>query len=287
MNRSVPAIVAALALVGLFAALGLLHLGPAATDTPWPGKTLRVGWAEEYPYAFRDEYGHITGEAPETARAVLAALGITGVDWVLLDFSRLIQALEDGDIDMIAAGMFATPERAARIDFSLPTVRVGQGLLVRAGNPKGLSSYDELASRRDVTTAVLMGSVEEDYLKKSGVPASRLFAVPDAATGAAAVLAGRADGLALSGPTVRLLARDSGGALQAAWPFTGPVKDNREQTGLPSFGFRKADTALRHGVDTVLRGFIGSAEHLRLVAPFGFTMDNVPEYARNHDPAPK
>ncbi|MDQ7830318.1 MAG: ectoine/hydroxyectoine ABC transporter substrate-binding protein EhuB [Desulfovibrionaceae bacterium] len=278
MKRILPASLATVALVGLLVALAAIFMAPDEQQTPWTGGTLRVGYAEEYPFAFRDASGRVTGESPETARAVLARLGISDVRWVLTDFSSLITRLEEGDIDMIAAGMFATPERAKGIDFSLPTVQAGQGLLVRAGNPRGLASYDELTRRPDVILAVLAGSVELDYLEGLGVPGAQLFVVPDAATGVAAVTAGRADGLALTAPTVALLARDSEGRCQAASPFTGPLTDGRERKGRSAFGFRKADAALRDRVNGVLAGFVGSPEHLDLVGPFGFTAQDMPDH---------
>lgn len=272
-----PTIVAVAAVVGLLAALAAIFLARERPDAVWPGKILRVGYAEEYPYSFRDATGRVTGESPETARAVLDRLRIKDVRWVLVEFANLIRELERGEIDMIAAGMFITPERSRRIDFSLPTAEVGQGLLVRAGNPENLHSSAELVKRTDVTVAVLSGSVEEQGLKGMGVPEARLFRVPDAATGAAAVKAGRADGLALSGPTVTLMARDSNGMLEASSPFQGLVQDGAECTGSPAFGFRKRDAALRRAVDEVLRGLVGSPEHLALVAPFGFTAADMPD----------
>ncbi|MEF3697781.1 ectoine/hydroxyectoine ABC transporter substrate-binding protein EhuB [Desulfolutivibrio sp.] len=275
-NPATLATLAALAVAGLLVVLALLFMAPGQEQKTWTGETLRVGYAEEYPFAFRDASGRVTGEGPETARAVLTQLGVTDIQWVLAEFSSLIPRLEEGDIDMIAAGMFATPERAKRIAFSLPTVRVGQGLLVRAGNPKGLSSYDEAARRPDVVLAVLAGSVEEAYLGGLGIPEAQLFTVPDVATGVAAVTAGRVDGLALSSPTVNLLARGTNGACQAAAPFVGPLTDGREDKGQAAFGFRKADTALRECVNGVLADFIGAPEHLELVGPFGFTARDMP-----------
>ncbi|MFZ5813158.1 MAG: ectoine/hydroxyectoine ABC transporter substrate-binding protein EhuB [Thermodesulfobacteriota bacterium] len=277
MKRSIPSTVTVAAVVGLLAALAAIFLARERPDAVWSGKVLRVGYAEEYPYSFRDAAGRVTGESPETARAVLDRLRIKDVRWVLVEFANLIHELERGEIDMIAAGMFITPQRSRRIDFSLPTAKVGQGLLVRSGNPKNLHSCADLVKRTDVVVAVLSGSVEEQGLKSMGVPDARLFRVPDAATGSAAVKAGRADGLALSGPTVNLMARDSNGMLESATPFQGFVQDGEECAGSPAFGFRKRDEALRRAVDEVLRGFVGSPEHLALVAPFGFTAQDMPD----------
>ncbi len=157
MKRSMPTIVAVMAVVGLLAALAAIFLARERPDAVWSGKILRLGYAEEYPYSFRDASGRVTGESAETARAVLDRLRIKDVRGVLVDFADLIHELELGEIDMIAAGMFITPQRSRRIDFSLPTAEVGQGLLVRPGNPENLHSYADLAGRSDVVVAVLSG----------------------------------------------------------------------------------------------------------------------------------
>ncbi len=73
---------------------------------------LTVGIANEAPYGFEDENGVPTGEAPEVAKEVLARLGIPEIRSVIVDFGALIPGLTAGRFDMIAAGMFITPDRA-------------------------------------------------------------------------------------------------------------------------------------------------------------------------------
>ncbi len=253
----------------------LLEL-PGPDDTAWRGGTVRVGYALEPPYAYRTPEGTVTGEAPEVARAVLTRAGITRMRWVLGDFNALIPDLLAGHIDMIAAGMFITPDRTARVAFSLPSSVVGQGLLVRRGNPRGLHDYASLAGRGEVTVAVLDGAVEHRQLLQLGMPAERLLLVPDAHAGMTAVRKGRVDGLALSGPTVVLLARQHPDELEAARPFTQPVIEGRSVAGLCAFAFRKEDTVLAARVNEQLRTFIGSPEHLALVRPFGFDATTLP-----------
>lgn len=252
---------------------------PAPTDAAWRGGTVRVGYALEPPYAYRTPEGAVTGEAPEVARAMLHRAGITRIRWVLGDFNALIPDLLAGHIDMIAAGMFVTPEREARITFSLPTSVVGQGLLVRRGNPRNLHDYATLAGRADVTVAVLDGAVEHRQLLLLGMPAERLFLVPDAHAGMNAVRRGRVDGLALSGPTVVLQTRLHPDELEAAQPFTQPVIEGKPAMGLCAFGFRKGDTTLAAKVDEQLQSFIGTPQHLDLVRPFGFDERAMPPWA--------
>lgn len=239
------------------------------------GRVVRVGYAREPPFSYRDADGEVTGESPEVARRVLRRLGIEQVRWVLVDFNSLIPELRAGNIDVIAAGMFVTPERSALIAFSLPTARVGQGLLVRRGNPKDLHCYEDVAARPDVTAAVLDGAVEQHYLQELGVPENRIFTAPDAATAVAAVRLGRADCLALSAPTVNLMARDNP-ELEAARPFADPVIQGRLVMGFSAFGFRKSDKELLSAVNARLREFIGTPEHLETVRPFGFGPENLP-----------
>ncbi|WP_035068011.1 ectoine/hydroxyectoine ABC transporter substrate-binding protein EhuB [Nitratidesulfovibrio termitidis] len=280
LPRPAPSLLGVIALACAVTTLlyALLEL-PDPDDTAWRGGTIRVGYALEPPYAYRTPEGTVTGEAPEVARAALARAGITRVRWVLGDFNALIPDLLAGHIDMIAAGMFVTPERAARVAFSLPTSSVGQGLLVRRGNPRGLHDYASLAERSEVSLAVLDGAVEHRQLLLLGMPAERLFTVTDAHAGVTAVRKGRVDGLALSGPTVTVLARQHPDELEAARPFTQPIIDGKSVAGLCAFAFRREDAPLADRVNEQLRAFIGTPEHLALVRPFGFDTSTLPPWS--------
>ncbi|WP_256128333.1 hypothetical protein [Desulfolutivibrio sulfoxidireducens] len=52
MNRILPASVAAVAVIGLLVALAAIFLDRERPEIVWSGKTLRVGYAEEYPTPF-------------------------------------------------------------------------------------------------------------------------------------------------------------------------------------------------------------------------------------------
>jgi polar amino acid transport system substrate-binding protein len=268
---------AVLLVAGVATAWLYIQGGSSQIPQTWPGGELRVGYSSEPPYCFRKADGTVTGQAPEIAKAVFDRLGITRIRWVLLDFSEAMDALVSGRIDMIANGMFITPERLAKIAFSLPYNRSPQGLLVRYGNPKGLHAYEDLAARTDVVAAVLDGSVEQETLRRFGLPPQCLFVVPDPSDGLAAVRQDRADCLALSAPTVAWLAGEAPGEVAVAVPLQTTA--SAPAAGCSAFGFRREDVRLREEVDRVLWDYIGSPEHLVLGARFGFDRQALPEWS--------
>ena len=237
---------------------------------------VRIGYAVEAPYAYLAD-GRVTGESPEVARAIFARLGIDSLVWVQQDFGALIDDLRRGRFDVIAAGMFITPERERQIAFTVPTFCVTPALLVRRGNPRGLHGYDDLKADPAARIAVLQGAVEEQGALAAGVPARQLLAVPDEQTGLAAVLTGQADGLALSAPSInRLVRADTARQWERAEPFASgsPKAGNARSCG--GLGGRQDDPAFLAALNRPLRAFVGTPEHLRLVQPFGFTMHELP-----------
>lgn len=235
---------------------------------------LVIGYAVEAPYAFVDLTGRVTGEAPEIARIVLTELEIRDVRWRLTSFDRLLDELQAGLVDVVAAGLFITPERAGRVAFSRPTAHVQQGLLVAPGNPRALHSYQQLAAEPGVRTAVVAGSVEALLLQRLG---AQVVTVPDALVGRVEVETGAVDALALSAPTLRWLARESHlGSCVVAEPFSQLPDAEVGARGYAAFAFRHADRALRLAWDERLASFVGSEWHLRLVADLGFSPAELP-----------
>lgn len=239
---------------------------------------IRIGYAIEAPYAFITADGRVTGESPEIARIIAARLGIPNIEWRLAEFHQLIEGLETGRFDVIAAGMFITPERQRQVSFSLPTFRMSQGLLVYKGNPFALHSYADIAKNPNIKIAVLTGSVEEALLQKLGCTEKQILRVQDAETGRSAVRSKQADGLALSAPTVRwIVAHPVAGLTALAQPFFSTEYGiESSQTG-GAFAFRKRDRALLSAWNAELERFIGSREHIELVKEFGFTSDELPK----------
>jgi polar amino acid transport system substrate-binding protein len=269
-------------LLGL-AAIALLSAGARADlleDAKSSGK-ITVGIANEAPYGYQTPDGKLTGEAPEIAKHILGQMGVEEVEGVITEFGSLIPGLNAGRFDMIAAGMFLTPQRCQQITFSEPTYGIGQAFLIKEGNPKDIHNYDDVAANSDVTLAVMGGAIEGQYAQQAGVPMSQLLVVPDRAAGTAAVEAGRADAFALTSLTIGDIveARGSDAGLAKTDAFSMVAGQNVKGHG--GFGFRSEDAEFVDEFNQELTAFIGTPEHLALVEPFGFGKDELPELTRN------
>jgi polar amino acid transport system substrate-binding protein len=238
---------------------------------------VRVGFANEAPYAYMDSGSHrLTGEAPEVARQVLERMGVTEIEGVLTEFGALIPGLKAGRFDIIAAGMYVKPARCREIDFSNPTYCIGEGLLVRAEDAGAYPSYDAVRDS-GATIGVVAGAVELGYARDVGVPRERIVIFPDAPSAVAGVQSGRVDAYAGTELTVRDMFRKAGDpGLAIAEPFSDPVIDGEPVRGCGAFGFRPGDDAFRAELDRHLGELLGTPEHLELIRPFGFGAETLP-----------
>ncbi len=261
------------AAAGLMAASAQIALAETTLERARKDGFIRIGFANEAPFGYATPDGKLTGEAPEVAKAVLAKIGIPQVDGVLTEFGSLIPGLKAHRFDIIAAGMFITPKRCAEIAFSEPSYGIGESMLVKAGNPKGIKDYSSIAANKDLKLAVMAGAVEVGYAKDAGVPDDQLVVLPDQSSLLAAVQSGRADAGSLTALSVADMAK-KGEGVEATTPF-GEVK-GKSVKGHGGFGFRKEDKDLYTAFNNELKKFIGSPEHIALVTPFGFGKDYLP-----------
>ncbi|WP_205749351.1 ectoine/hydroxyectoine ABC transporter substrate-binding protein EhuB [Desulfopila sp. IMCC35008] len=233
---------------------------------------LRVGFANDIPYGYKTAEGKLTGEAPEITKKILSEMGVHKIEGVFTEFGSLISGLKAGRFDMIAAGMFILPKRCKEISFSEPTYSVGQAFLVRAGNPKKLYSYEDVAKNPKAILCVMKGAAEMGYAQAIGVPESRILEVPDSSSGLDAVRGGHADALALTSLSIqRIIDSSNDSTVERAQPFKDPLINGKVVRGYGAFGFRKEDRKLLYEFNNHLKKFIGTKEHHDLVKPFGFT----------------
>ena len=277
----------------VLAALGalgaLIWLLPSDDFLPRTRKIdpIRIGYAIEPPYAFLTADGEVSGESPEVARRILERLGIRRIHWSQIEFAALIPELEAGHVDVIAAGLFITPERARRVRFSTPSFRVRPGLLVAKGNPRRLTSYREAIARPDIRLAALAGSVEADLWRSITPSAAHLDLVPDALTGCLAVESGFTDALMLSAPALRWYVRqDLRGLTEFIQTPDEPPPEANDRYGVGAFAFRLTDRQLAHAWDRAARGYLGSPEHRSLLERFGFEASEAPAFDSPGGPSP-
>jgi polar amino acid transport system substrate-binding protein len=263
--------------VAIFAAAALMSTSALAESTLEKARqsgVIRIGFANESPYAYAGPNGELTGESPTVFKHVMQKLGIKQVDGVLIEWGSLIPGLKAGRFDAIVASMYITPKRCRQVIFSNPTYGIGEAFIVKKGNPDGVGNYrDAIAKGKKI--AFIAGTAEVGHAKLAGMKRKQRVIVPDFAAAIAAVKAGRVAAAALTSLTAQDLASKDD-AIERAAPFTF-AHDGKTYRGEGAFAFRKEDTALRDAVNRELAKFIGTPEHLALIKPFGFDQSNLPE----------
>lgn len=240
--------------------------------------TIRVAVANEQPYGYIDSDGKLTGEAPTVAREILRRIDPDiRMDGKAVDWSQLIPSLQEGTVDVVAAGMFITPARCKEVTFTDPTYVVGEAFLVESGNPEELSDYHSISDNPDAKVALVAGTVEYNFAMHAGIPAERAILYRDFTRAVDALETGTVDAVGLTSLTARSLARRIGEGRFEATPQFYPVIDGEEQKGYGAFAFRKGDEAIVEAFNRELDAFVGSDEHWAMVEEFGFAPDMEPD----------
>lgn len=210
---------------------------------------LTIGVYNAWPDGFVKE-GEIAGTQPEILREVAKSLGVKTIDFQVMDFGALIPSLMARRIDVIAGGMYVTPNRCKQVAFSNPVGGPrGNAILVKAGNPLNIHSYQDMAENSKIRVGNLRGAASLEYMAAAGVPKERIQLFQDHPTGLAALLAGRVDMLInASGAIVGSLKDPNVKGLERAEPFK-EVVNGKEMIHYSSFAFRPEDKEFRDLID--------------------------------------
>lgn len=96
---------------------------------------LIVGTALTAPFEYHDpETGALVGYDVEVAQAIADYIGVP-IEWREMPFADLLPALEEGNVDMVIAAMYITPERQQRVLMSDGYIATGLAMVIRADSP--------------------------------------------------------------------------------------------------------------------------------------------------------
>lgn len=236
---------------------------------------LKVAFFNFKPYSYENESGTLTGTDVDTLRAVLDEMGVSIQSTQATEWGNLIPGLKAGRFDVVAAGMFVTPERCAQVSFSEPIFGIPQSMVVSKGNPNGITSFDDIAEQ-GLTVAVLSGSAHVGYAKDSGVEDAKIMQIPDNPTAIAAMRAGRADAYALNTPGARnLVAGVPEQDFEMVPAFTNVAGETRMAHG--AFAFRSEDAAFVEEFNKILVTRIQSGDHLSNLEAHGMESSEMPQ----------
>lgn len=233
---------------------------------------VNIGFANEEPYAYQDENGELKGAAVDIAQAVFAELGIEEMNSQLSDFGQLIPGLQAEQFDVVTAGMAIQPGRCENANFSEPTMQYGEALVVQAGNPLGLESYQDIADNPDATVVVMEGATEIGFLEEAGVSPDQITTAADIPATFSAVQSGRADATTATEMTVRMATETASDELMLVENFEQP-----DVEGVPSYGaaaFNLNDTELRDAYNEQLAALKEDGTIAELLEQNGFSADS-------------
>ncbi len=183
------------------AALCLLTITAAARadllDDILERGTIRIGVSEFVPWTMRSSSGALIGFEVDLAKKLAADMGVKA-DIRALAWEGIIGNLQRGEIDVIAAGMAITPERALKVNFSQPIARSGVGLATNTRLTADMTSISELDSEEIIIATVAKTLSHE--VSKSLFEEATIVVFDDARLAEKAVLEGEAHAYLASMP---------------------------------------------------------------------------------------
>ena len=148
---------------------------------------IRIGvFTDKAPFGYIDENGKNQGYDVYFTDRLAKDLGVK-VEYISLDPASRVEYAETAKADIVAANFTVTPERAEKVDFSLPYMKVSLGVV--SPDKAVIKSIDEL---KDKTLIVSKGTTAEYYFSKN-YPEIKLQKYDSYADAYNALLDGRGD----------------------------------------------------------------------------------------------
>lgn len=199
---------------------------------------LVVGTSTPYePMEYTDENGDIIGFDIDVAREIASALDVK-LEIKDLVFDDLLDAVEDGSVDIAIAAITITIDRSEQVLFSNAYLNAGQVIIVNDTN-KDINSEKDL---KDKIVGVQNGTTsEEEALKYTNSSLVRSYDNYTAAL--EAILAGEINAIVIDYPAGVGLIRDTSGLEIVGDPFTNE---------LYGIAIKKGNSAVKTEIDKVI-----------------------------------
>jgi polar amino acid transport system substrate-binding protein len=193
--------------------------------------SLRVGIALFTPWATRTADGELIGFEVDVATQLAADMGVK-LELLAYEFDRLIPALEAGEIDLIAAGLTITPERALHVNFSQPYAESGISLATHLKSTLEVKRLEDLNDTR-YSVAAVEGSVAVELARRL-LPRAKLQLFETVEAASDALIAGDVHAYMEDEPIPAFLALENPTAVDV--PLARPLLQSRA-----AFAINKGD----------------------------------------------
>jgi len=227
-------------------------------------ESVKIGFANEVPWAYPGENNKPLGFVNVIAQHVLKIAGYDGTESVVSDWGGLIPGLQAGRSDMVTGGLYITPTRCIAIVFSDPVAQAYDAFVM--SGDAGIKSYaDIIASGGTFVTGA--GYNQVAAWADAGGAADKILEVPGPAEIIAAVEAGRAVAGGVTVFTAAEAVAKKDGLTMA------PIPGSTYYIG---FGFNKDNHKLRNEVNTAIHAYVGTEAMMSDVAEYGYSAANLP-----------
>ncbi|KAA5606597.1 ABC transporter substrate-binding protein [Roseospira marina] len=256
-------------MIKAFAPLGFALLCSTAVahaaEVPPPASlaqdgTLTYGVAATFaPFEYKDGT-KLVGLDIELGELLAAKMGLV-TEPLNMEFQGLIPALQGKRIDIINSAMYMNEERAEQVDF-VPYLTVGNEVVVRAGNPTGVTGREDVCGSR---IAVTLGGIQESYARadaarcaEEGRDEVTVITLPTAQDSALSVRSGRADVFYNSTPgTAKLMAE-----LPGVFERVGESFEANTRVGI---AVRKGETDTATAIQAALDALVADGSYAALL----------------------
>lgn len=207
---------------------------------------LRIGTEGQFrPFNYFDDKGELVGFDIEISRALCTVMQAS-CEFVVMDWDKLLPALEAGQIDVIVASMSKTEERMKHADFTDRYYRSRSVFVARRDAPV-TPTRDGVAGKRLVTQKE---TVFEDWLNRHFKGVASIAGTPTAAEAFQAVIDRKADLILIDNLVAfEVLSTPQGEVLEVV----GTVPEGDEEMSNTYIQVRKGNDRLRLAINDALR----------------------------------
>lgn len=126
--------------------------------------TIKVGMDTFVPWAMKSKKGEFIGFEIDVARRLAEDMGVK-VEFVPTKWAGIIPALLTGKFDVIIGGMGIRPQRALKVNFTIPYDYSGMSIVASKKLAAGFSSLEDF-NQPEVQIAVKLGTTAAMAVKK-------------------------------------------------------------------------------------------------------------------------
>ena len=264
--RMAVALLGCVAVLASLTACGASSSGAASAATSVgveKAGTLKIGTSSnEKPYVYL-ENGQLTGFEIDLITAAAAKIGLTP-EFVTMDFSALLPAVNNRQFDVAAAAIGITAPRQKTVTFSNGYLAGFFGVLT----PSSSGITKDVATVKGKKIAVLQGSIEDNNSDKF-IPGAQIVRFPDQNSAELALASHRIDGFFNDfDPNLSIVAKYP--ALNLTQPITLPA------TAFPAgWAVKKGNTTLTDKLNGALTQVVQDGTWLTLYKKY-FPQDPIP-----------